>query len=104
MWPELLTLGFCYEFITPIVIAKKGKEKIEYYNLDKYYDDVKNTNKLNGFNIKYYKGLGTIVAEEIKDMFKNIKKHLIPFKYIHERDNDKIDMLFNEKRVSERKE
>jgi len=102
-WPELLELGFCFEFITPIVIAKKGKDIKEYYNLSNYHKD-KDNGKLNGFIIKYYKGLGTIKSEEIKEMFKNLPKHLIKFNYIDERDADKIDMLFKKERVTDRRE
>lgn len=103
MWPELLNLGFCYEFITPIVKATKGKTIKEYFDIEKYKLDKEN-NKLEGYNIKYYKGLGTITAPEIKDMFKNISKHLIAFKYNETRDSDKIDMIFNSKRANERKD
>lgn len=102
-WPELLELGFCFEFITPIVIAKKGKEVKEYYNLSNYHQD-KEKDKLNGYNIKYYKGLGTIKSDEIKEMFKNLPKHLIKFNYVDERDNDKIDMLFKKDRVNDRRD
>ena len=35
-WPELLKLGFCIEFITPIVKAKKGKEVKSFYTLPEY--------------------------------------------------------------------
>lgn len=103
MWPELLQLGFCYEFITPIVIAKKNKDKKEYYNLSNYIED-KKKGKLDGYTIKYYKGLGTIQSDEIKEMFKNIDKHLIRFNYVESRDNDDIDMLFNKTRVQNRKD
>lgn len=102
MWPELLSLGFCYEFITPIIKAKKGNIVKEYYDLENYKKDV-NEHKLEGFKIKYYKGLGTSTAEEMKEMFKNIDKHLIKFNYDSNRDDDKIDMIFNNKRADERK-
>lgn len=103
MWPELLELGFCYEFITPIVKATKGKVIKEYYDIDKYKRD-KDNNKLEGYKIKYYKGLGTIKPEEMKEMFKNIDKHLIPFVYDAKRDSDKIDLVFNKTRANERKD
>lgn len=102
MWPELLELGFCYEFITPIIKASKGKDVKNYYDLQKYNTDDKN-NKLDGYKIKYYKGLGTSTADEMKEMFKNINKHLIKFTYNDKTDNDKIDLLFNKKRADERK-
>ena len=103
MWPELLELGFCYEFISPIVKAKKGKVVKDYYDIDKYQKD-KDSGKLDGFNIKYFKGLGTIQKSEMQEMFKNIKQHLIPFIFNPEIDNDKIDLLFNKKRANERKD
>lgn len=103
MWPELLELGLCYEFVTPIVKATKGKDTKEYYDVDKYKRD-KESDKLKGYNTKYYKGLGTITPTEMKQMFKNITKHLIQFKYNSKTDSDKIDMVFNTKRANERKD
>lgn len=103
LWPELLELGFCYEFITPIVISKKGKDKKEYYDLNKYYED-KNKGKLVGWHSKYYKGLGTIQADEIKEMFSNLEKHLIKFEYQAVRDSDIIDKVFNKNRVQDRRD
>lgn len=102
-WPELLELGFCFEFITPIVIAKKGKEVKEYYNVTNYHEDTEK-GKLAGYTIKYYKGLGTIKSEDMKAMFKNLPKHLIRFNYKKERDSDKIDMLFKKERVNDRRD
>jgi DNA topoisomerase-2 len=102
-WPELLELGFCFEFITPIVIAKKSKDVKEYYNFSNYQQD-REKGKLEGYTIKYYKGLGTIKSDEIKEMFKNLPKHLIKFNYVSDRDSDKIDMLFKKERVSDRRE
>jgi DNA topoisomerase-2 len=98
-----LLMGFCYEFITPIIVAKKGKDKKEYYDLNQYNKD-KEANKLDGYNIKYYKGLGTILPDDMKLMFKDINKHLIKFNYDKERDNDTIDKIFNNKRANERKD
>lgn len=103
LWPELLELGFCYEFITPIVISKKGKDKKEYFDLNKYKED-KDKGKLEGWYSKYYKGLGTINAEEIKEMFKDLDKHLIKFNYVPQRDSDNIDKLFNKVRVQDRRD
>lgn len=103
MWPELLELGFCYEFITPIIKAKKGKIVKDYYDIDKYLKE-KKENKLEGYKIKYFKGLGTIQKDDMQEMFKNIDKHLIPFIYDKTTDSDKIDLVFNKKRADERKD
>lgn len=102
-WPELLELGFCYEFVTPIIIAKKGKEAKEYYDLLQYEQD-KEKGKIDGWYAKYYKGLGTITAELMKTFFSKLDRHLIRFDYLPKRDNDKIDMLFKKDRVQDRKD
>jgi len=98
MWSELLELGFCYEFITPIVKAKKGNKVKDFYDIGQM-----KLEDLSDWKTKYYKGLGTITALEIKEMFKNIDKHLIRFNYDELRDSNKIDMVFNKKRADDRK-
>ena len=103
LWPELLELGFCYEFISPIIKAKKGKINKDYYDIDRYIKD-KDAGKLGGFNIKYFKGLGTIQKDDMQDMFKEIDQHLIQFIYDKKIDSDKIDLIFNKKRANERKD
>lgn len=100
-WPELLKMNFIYEFITPIVKATKGKEVKTFYQY-REYNDWKKTNPT-GYTIKYYKGLGTNSPAEAKDYFKNINKHLIPFKWNGEEANEKIDLVFNSKRAEDRK-
>ena len=54
-----------------------------------------------GWDIKYYKGLGTSTNDEAKEYFKNMKK--ITYKYTDKSD-ESIDLAFNKKRADERKE
>ena len=101
MFPELLDLGFCYEFLTPIIVAKKGKEKKSYYSLIDYENDKHN---LKDYKIKYFKGLGTWEPEEMKQIFKDLGKHLIKFNFNGETDDELIKMVFDKDYADNRKE
>ena len=105
-WNSLAThtrfLGFMN---TPILKAKKlsapnkGKEMV-FYN-DGEYLSWKETNP-SGWDIKYYKGLGTSTGKEFKEYFAN--KKLVYFEHEGNHSDDVIDMIFNKKRTEERKE
>lgn len=101
-WPNLLQEELLYEFITPVIRARKGKDIVDFYNMDDYKRWELN-NDISKYKIKYYKGLGTIQADEIKDMFKNMSQHLIKFKYVNGT-NESVDLAFNKKKADERKE
>ncbi len=101
-WPNLLQEEFLYEFITPVIRARKVKEVVDFYNIDDYRR-WESSNDISKYKIKYYKGLGTIQADEIKDMFKNMSQHLIKFKYV-EGTNESVDLAFNKKKADKRKE
>ena len=100
-WPELLKMDFLYEFITPILKAKKGKSVKSFYTI-KDYEKWLSTNP-KGWTNKYYKGLGTSTPNEAKEYFKDIDNHLLPFKWDSDENHDHIDMVFNKKRADERK-
>lgn len=103
LWPELLDMDFLYEFITPIIVATLGKKRKEFYQMSDYTKWIESSDDYRRWNIKYYKGLGTISSSEIKIMFSNLDKHLIPFKY-DKKDDDLIDMVFNSKRAADRRD
>lgn len=67
-WPELFTHGIIVRSISPIIVAKKGKQSKMYYSLAEYKADEK---KLNGWMCKYSKGLGSFNMEESKEMYLN---------------------------------
>ena len=73
LWPSLLENEFITSMITPIVKVNKGKKIISFYNLNDYkeWKDINGDGK--GWNIKYYKGLGTSNSKEAKEYFKDIK-------------------------------
>lgn len=73
-FPELFEQGFIYRVVTPIITATKGKDHRRYYTREEYEKDSK---KLNGFVIKYLKGVGTSTNDDTKEMMQN--PHLIKF-------------------------
>ena len=99
-WPELLKFDFIYEFITPIVKARKGKLVKSYYRLSDYVKDKPN---LSGWSTKYYKGLGTSDAKESKEYFADLPKHLLPIKWDKDVDYS-ITKAFSNKLANLRKE
>ena len=61
-------------------------------------------NELSGWRIKYYKGLGTSSAKEAKEYFSNLDKNRLHFEVMRTEAGHMIDMCFNKKRVSDRKQ
>jgi DNA topoisomerase-2 len=105
-WPSLSKIpGFIGFMNTPIIKMKKGKTEIVFYN-DGEYNNWKNNNNITGWNIKYYKGLGTSTGKEFKEYFK--QKKIVGFTHGYSIDDEKksidnIDMVFNKKRAKDRK-
>lgn len=74
IFPELFEYNMIYRVISPIVIAKKGKEKKYYYTLDEYK---KAESSLKGYKMLYIKGLGSLEKDDFKEMMQNPKLILI---------------------------
>lgn len=104
-WPELLKLNFIFEFVTPIIIATQSKRKKMFYKMNEYLKWVDETKTSSSYNVKYYKGLGTLGPVLGKELFKDLNKHLIPFHYGNgKKTTDIIDLAFNKKRQDDRKD
>ena len=101
-WPELLKMDFLYEFITPVLKAKKGNQVRSFYTMKEYQTWLSHNPK--GWSVKYYKGLGTSTPAESKEYFQNLGQHLLPFKWDTDENHDKIDLIFRSKRSDERKD
>ena len=86
---------------TPILKAKKGNEIKIFYN-ESDYETWKSNIDIKGWNIKYYKGLGTSTGKEFKEYFQ--QKKIVWFEDIGESSSNAIDMVFNKKRADDRKE
>ena len=57
-----------------------------------------------GWRIKYYKGLGTSSAKEAKEYFSNLQRNRLHFEPLSDESGQLIDMCFNKKRASDRKQ
>ena len=101
-WNSLSTLNNFIGFMnTPILKAKKGGKELLFYN-DGEYRKWKGENDTKGWNVKYYKGLGTSTGKEFKEYFAN--KKIVYFKHEGETSDNIVDMVFNKKRSEERKQ
>jgi DNA topoisomerase-2 len=105
-WPSLLKLmdssgklPFVYSFLTPIVKAKKGKESRSFYSLSEFEKWNKSAAG-KGWDIKYYKGLGTSTSAEAKEYFTNMK--LAKYHY-DELAAAKLKLAFDKKEADNRK-
>jgi DNA topoisomerase-2 len=102
LWETLLEQrGFIGYMNTPIIKARKGKEELLFYN-DVQYDEWKTTSETRGWDIKYYKGLGTSTSKEFIQYFKDKEKLTVVFECT-ETCKDTIDMVFNKSRADDRK-
>lgn len=103
-WASLVKIpGFISFMNTPILRAKKGSQVKLFYN-DGEYNEWKSSfgqQGPSGWNIKYFKGLGTSTATEFKDYFAN--KKIVDFVHTGQNSDNIIDKIFNKKRADDRK-
>lgn len=103
-WASLTRIpGFLSFMNTPILRAKKGAQTLLFYN-DGEYNTWKNgfgETGPTGWNVKYFKGLGTSTSAEFKEYFAN--KKIVDFAYNGQSSDDTIDKIFNKKRTDDRK-
>ena len=103
-WGSLVKIpGFISFMNTPILRAKKGSQVKLFYN-DGEYNRWKQTFEggvPTGWNVKYFKGLGTSTSAEFKEYFSN--KKIVDFVYSGQQSDDTIDKIFNKKRADDRK-
>ena len=99
-WPSLLKVPLFIGFMnTPILKARKGTSELLFYNEGEYETWKEKTNEdTSKYTIKYYKGLGTSTGKEFKEYFAN--KKMVSF----DGETAIIDMPFNKKRASDRKD
>jgi len=100
-WTTLLKIpGFLSFMNTPILRAKKGQQVVLFYN-DGEYLAWKESVGTAGWNIKYFKGLGTSTSAEFKEYFAN--KKIVDFVHSGETCDNTIDKVFNKDRADDRK-
>lgn len=101
-FPSLMEIrGFFQKFITPIVRAKRGRETLSFYSLPELEEWKRAGNR--GWTMKYYKGLGTSTAEEAREYFSDLRKHVKTFEWAGDA-GEAIDKAFNKSRAADRRE
>jgi len=101
LWTSLLKQpGFIGFMNTPIIKAKKGGKEVVFYNEGQY--DTWKASDPKGWDVKYYKGLGTSTSKEFMQYFQEKQKHVVQFEW-QEHCGDSIDKVFNKKRADDRK-
>jgi len=104
MWPTLVEIdGFLSFMNTPILRATKGQQVLRFYNEGEFGEWKKTLpgGTTKGWNMKYFKGLGTSTSAEFKEYFANRK--VVEFQHNGNHSNDTVDMVFNKKRAEDRK-
>jgi DNA topoisomerase-2 len=104
-WPSLLKQdGFIKSMMTPIVKARKRDDIRVFYTLTEY-EAWKASPDSTGYEIKYYKGLGTSTSSEAKEYFKDLDNSEI--RYLWNEDNAvdiSVNLAFNKDKANDRKE
>ena len=107
-FPGLLDIeGFLLEFITPIIkvsITKPTRNTIAFYNMPDYEKWREEESHKFTWKQKYYKGLGTSLAKEVREYFSDLDRHLKKFHSLQGNDKDYIDLAFSKKKADDRKE
>lgn len=69
-WPELFDQGRVFKVMTPLVVAKKGKEVKSFYSNEEYQAWEKKTGA-KGWDVEYKKGLAALEDIEYRDIIHN---------------------------------
>jgi DNA topoisomerase-2 len=101
-WPELMQMGFLCSLATPLLKISRRSDTISFYNQSEF-DAWKEAQAdgAKGWNVKYYKGLGTSTKQEAREWFEKLAE-------IHydwdDASDESISLAFNKKRSDDRKE
>lgn len=103
MWPSLVHCNeFMSSMMTPIVKVKKSSQIISFYGLTDYENWKLGNNNGKGWDIKYYKGLGTSDRNEAKEYFRDL--NVVSYMWEEKVSDNSLDLAFNKKRADDRKE
>ncbi len=106
MWPSLLKIeGFMTSMLTPIVKTRKrtarGEQVLEFFNVPEFDAWLQKNDAGRGWDVKYYKGLGTSTSKEAKEYFR--KMRMVVYRHSGQVSDDMLDLAFNKKRADDRK-
>ena len=69
-WPDLINQGRVFKVMTPLVVAKKGRETVLFYTNDEFVAWEKK-NKAKAWDIEYKKGLAALEHAQYSEIIKN---------------------------------
>lgn len=101
-WPELFENNIICRSVSPIIIARKGKNCKKYYKMEDFKKDEK---QLKGYTFKYTKGLAGLSNEESKEMYHEPIFHYFKLddmsesmfrKWFNKEDSDTRKQMLNE--------
>jgi DNA topoisomerase-2 len=92
-WPSLVQLNFIQTLRTPIVKAIRGRQVMEFFTQQDYakWRDATNTS---GYQIRYYKGLGTSTKQDAQNTFRNLDSLYMDFYHTGKECDDAILLAF----------
>jgi DNA gyrase/topoisomerase IV subunit B len=70
-WPELFEHKRIYKVDTPLLVAKKGKEKLYFYTNEEFDAWQSRHKSIAGWEIDYKKGLASLEDDEYKEIIRN---------------------------------
>lgn len=107
MFPSLLDIpGFLLEFITPIIRCKhkRAKREVSFFTIPEYEAWALENNTNSEWEPKYFKGLGTSDKADARKYFSDLPTHKKEFEVASAEERKLVDMAFNKKRASDRKD
>lgn len=110
LFPGLLDIpGFLLEFITPIVRVEvlRGKSVVDthiFFSMPEYENWRETEGKKCKWRQKYFKGLGTSEATDMKRYFGDLPRHEKTFLNLQSGDKERIELAFSKYRADDRKQ
>jgi DNA topoisomerase II len=103
LWPSLIRQPhFLCSMLTPIVKVRKASQMHSFYNIADFKAWSEANNGGHGWDVKYYKGLGTSTDKEAKEYFRELK--MLNYNWSDDDHcSESLELAFNKKRADDRK-
>ena len=98
-FPWMIRAGIVCRNLTPLMICTKKSDIIKIYNFDEY-EDLKKTGKLNGYDIRYVKGIGGLSDNLMRESLENPKLKIYTY---DDMTNATLNRWFSKKSVKDRR-
>jgi DNA topoisomerase II len=102
-FPDILKAGMVYYMRTPIVRVTNGNQQLKFYTTAEVKFWEEQTPNHSKWKYRYLKGLGSSNKEDVKDDFDTMDQQIVQLLY-DEHAASNIDLLFNKKCISLRKD